>query len=48
MLRINFAIITGGKKHKAPEQRDKHPFHLLRPWTECKCEEGLTTFSQWM
>lgn len=48
MLRIDFVNITGGKKHKGPGQRDKHPLHLLGPWTEWRCEEGLTSFSQWV
>lgn len=33
-LRTSSAIMTRGKKHKAPVQPAKYTFYLLRPWTK--------------
>lgn len=41
ILRINFAIMIRGKKHKAPGQAAKQPFCLLGRWAD-RDVEGLT------
>lgn len=45
ILRTISAIMTTGKKHKAPVQSAKYSFYLLGPWTDGEGEEVHPIFS---